>query len=615
LSRRGVHPDGSKPSHRKREEETKITTATDTIKAAIPVVVYASKSSKDEKDAIPFQIRSIEADVEGERDGERFYYAKPFHEEKKSGWRGDRGPELEAALVAAERAAEKHGTAELWVWKSERLARGSGKKAEARSLLEVFARCKRAGVTLRSVRDDECVRDEAYIGMASKLANKYSEDLSGAVKDGKQRQRERGEDLGGHAPDGYTFVTEDKKRTYYRDPEREACIERLLRLGLEDVPPLTAARTMNAEGYRTTKGHGWDRRAVEEKWSNAFYAGAVVYGRGTPEEVVNWNPTPPHPAYIDRAEYELIEAAMKRRRAINAAAHGDRAKGRPPVNHMLSRLIPCPKCGRTMRCITSTYVRKSDGGRSRKYRCDEVVRETGLCDMPPIPAEPLELLVAEGLRGYILNFDDWVASVTERQGVNREGLERERDRQLAELAKVKRLEGKISDDYAAAIDKGDEARADLAVATLQRQREAREQLEASIGDLEATIAESPDAAPVDAMLDFWNGLRRGISTALDTENVTTVNDALRDRFVAFHIGVSADGGEIEVTPELPAETPAVVVWDSPEGRPEADTPEAWAAFYRDNPPTTAKLVTYENGGNAAPFPVRAALSESAATPR
>lgn len=547
--------------------------------------------------------------------GGRFQFARPFFEEKRSGWKGDRGPELEAALAAAERAAEKHGTAELWVWRSERLARGSGKKAEARSLLEVFTRCKRAGVTLRSVLDDEYVKDEALIGMASKVAHKFSNDLSDAVKAGKARQRERGEDLGGHAHDGYIFVTENKQRTYYRDPEREDCIARLLALGLEDVPPLTAARTMNAEGYRTTEGHSWDRRAVEEKWSNAFYAGAVVYRRGTPDEEVNWNPTPPHPAYIDRAEFEQIEAATARRRSINKAAQGSKAKGRPPSNHMLSRLIPCPKCGRTMRCITSTYVRKSDGGRFRKLRCDEVHRATGLCDMPEIPAEPLELLIASGLRGYILDFDGWIDSVTARQGENRDGLQRELDRQLAALADVRRVEGKVSDDYAAALDRGDDARADLAVTALQRQKELAEQLETSIDDLRATVAAAPDTAPVDAMLDFWNGLRRGITTALDTENVATVNDALRDRFVAFHVSISDDGESIEVTPELPAETPAVVVWDSPEGRPAEDTPEAWAAFYRENPPTTARIVTYENGGNAAPFPVRAALSKSPASPR
>src|ERR1700760_3258497 len=124
----------------------------------IPYVVYASKSSKDPNDSIPTQLETVAAKVAGEVDGERFEYAGPFSEASKSGFKRDRGPELEAALVAVRRAAAEYGTAELWVCKSDRLARGSGKKAEARSLLEVFTDLKRHGVTIRSVLDDPYVQ-------------------------------------------------------------------------------------------------------------------------------------------------------------------------------------------------------------------------------------------------------------------------------------------------------------------------------------------------------------------------------------------------------------------------------------------------------------------------
>ena len=77
----------------------------------------------------------------------------------------------------AKAAAAEHGEAELWVFHSSRLARGSGRKNEARALGEVFYDLNRHGVTLRSVQDDPYVTDEAFVGMASKMANKYSEDL------------------------------------------------------------------------------------------------------------------------------------------------------------------------------------------------------------------------------------------------------------------------------------------------------------------------------------------------------------------------------------------------------------------------------------------------------
>jgi len=105
-----------------------------------------------------------------------------------------------------------------------------------------------------------------------------------------------------------------------------------------------------------------------------------------------------------------------------------------------------------------------------------------------------------------------------------------------------------------------------------------------------------------SMLDFWNGLRKGIDAALDTGSIATVNAALRERFTAFHIAVGEDG-TIAITPELPPESPAVVVWDSPDGeRPASNDPAAWAAFYRENPPTAARLVTFDNGGEGERFP-------------
>src|SRR5829696_3143466 len=146
----------------------------------IPAVLYAAKSTKDEHGSVPGQLAAARAAAKKEK---RQIVAE-FSEEAVSGYKKSRGPRLEAAMEGAKEAAAEQGKAELWVFHSSRLARGSGLKNESRALGEVYYALKRHGVSLRSVEDDPYVTDEAFVGMASKMANKYSKDLSAHVKAG-----------------------------------------------------------------------------------------------------------------------------------------------------------------------------------------------------------------------------------------------------------------------------------------------------------------------------------------------------------------------------------------------------------------------------------------------
>jgi hypothetical protein len=65
-----------------------------------------------------------------------------------SGYRRSRGRQLDAATAAAKEAAAEQSEAELWVFHSSRLARGSGRMREARALGEVFYDLRRHGVAL-----------------------------------------------------------------------------------------------------------------------------------------------------------------------------------------------------------------------------------------------------------------------------------------------------------------------------------------------------------------------------------------------------------------------------------------------------------------------------------
>lgn len=146
--------------------------------------------------------------------------------------------------------------------RSSSSSRGSGLRDQAQSLLEIFTRTRREGVTLRSVEDDAFVTSQLLIGVAAEQANKYSADLSGFVKAGKARQFERGERLGGPVRDGYRRVTEllggNKVSRYDLDEERARIIRRAVELALPGAGAGAIARRSECRGLPTQ-----DWQAVE----------------------------------------------------------------------------------------------------------------------------------------------------------------------------------------------------------------------------------------------------------------------------------------------------------------------------------------------------------------
>ena len=141
----------------------------------IAAVIYAAKSTPDEKGSTEDQLAQVRKRLDEVGDRE---VVGLFSEENVSAYHGSRGPQLEAAMAAAVAAADERGEAELWVFHSSRLARGSGRKNEGRSLTEVHTYLRRHAVQLRSVEDDTFLTHPMLVSLASEISHKYSQDLS-----------------------------------------------------------------------------------------------------------------------------------------------------------------------------------------------------------------------------------------------------------------------------------------------------------------------------------------------------------------------------------------------------------------------------------------------------
>jgi Resolvase, N terminal domain len=83
-----------------------------------PAIVYAAKSTEDERGSIPTQI----ADCESMADRESLTVVEPYSDEAKSAYHGSRGDGLVKAREHAERLAAEHGECALIVQHTDRLA-------------------------------------------------------------------------------------------------------------------------------------------------------------------------------------------------------------------------------------------------------------------------------------------------------------------------------------------------------------------------------------------------------------------------------------------------------------------------------------------------------------
>jgi len=511
--------------------------------ADVPAVIYAAKSSPDPKDSVASQIAAIRAKLDTL--GDRRLVAEPFSEENVSGYRRSRGPELEAAMATAKAAAAEHGDAELWVFHSTRLARGSGRVREARALGEVFYDLRRHGVALRSVEDDPYVTDEAFIGMASKMANKYSDDLSTHVRRGKTGQFERGERLGGPVPDGYkltrSFVDEATAVSeYVYDEQRAPIIRRACELALDGYAPASIARQLNAAGHRTKNGKPWTRRRVQDTLSNPFYAGRVVINRGKPNQRTRpgtW------PALIAPDDFDRIQHMTAKR--DKAAKNHVARTGRRTTRYVLARLGRCDRCGERMYCVTSPYKRK-DGTQQRAYVCANVQSVTGLCDQPRIDAAQADAIVVKHLDQLFIDFEAWLASLAQSTEQHRATLETELAGALDELSRLDDLESKLRGRYLEAVA-NDDPNQRAVEESLNHVMNDKTFQQTTVRDLQTQMAAEPVDSS-DAMLDVYNQLAATVRRE-EGDSVADLNERLRTVFKEVRID-AVDANAVGLLPVL-----------------------------------------------------------------
>lgn len=333
---------------------------------SVPAILYAAKSTKDEKGSIPTQLA----------DGEAFALAQDrviagkYWDENASAYHGNRGPELEAALNHAEEIG-----GELIVQHSDRLARGDGVKA--RHLVQLVLEAKARGIRLRSVEDDSSLDS---VLMAAAMGERNTEDSrrkAAAVRAGMERKRQRGEYIG-HRPYGYMWERdEDDTRVIAPDPVQAPIIRRIFKEYLAGHSQKAIGRYLTRDNVPTPRGGTrWYSGTVRQILARPLYAGWIPDGKGG---VLEGN----HEALITREEWKQAEELRK------AKARGP-GRGRPVAGRHLFRkgFLRCGECGGAL--IPRTIPNRANPPRE-VYECF-----TRHCDLDECSQEPILRVEIDG---------------------------------------------------------------------------------------------------------------------------------------------------------------------------------------------------------------------------
>jgi site-specific DNA recombinase len=502
-------------------------------------VIYAAKSSPDERASIPSQIEECAAYAERQgwvvvQPDEPWGVKGGYSDEDASAYRGSRGPGLVAAHDHAARLAAEGQEAEtvLLAFSSDRLARGDA--VEAVHLAERWIEARKAGYVLSTVAEGkfENLVFSSFYGERnhhdSKIKGEHSRrGLRTMVKDGRY--------IGSRRPYGYVLDGKREERRLLIEPHEAAVVRRMASWYEGGAGDKAIAGSLNAEGIPSPSGGLWEGSTVRNILRSPIIAGFVhVNGEryeGQHEPIIE-------PEQLDR----LL--------TIRDARKG---KGRRPVGgHVfVGGILRCPECRSALRARTTPrgYAYYECTGRSRKDR-------PVACDQPNISRETIEGLILGYLLGLVFDPDQTRARIEAAATA-----ERERAGKLIQLAEgrvraVERKREKVMREYVGVMAP------ELLTEALATLDSEREQVEARAAELrEAADAAQEEAANIDAERAVVERLERLQEVARgerSPETVEAIRDAISATFRRVYLAEGEKPGTLMVVPELRREAVAAL---------------------------------------------------------
>jgi len=259
------------------------------------------------------------------------------------------------------------------VYKIDRLSRALMDFAK---LVEVFDRNNVTFVSVTQSFNTTTSMGRLTLNILLSFARFEREVIGERIRDKFAASRKRGMWMGGTVPLGY--VVQDRKLIIH---EAEAAtvrtiFERFVQIG----SATTLARTLVAEGVRTSRGRPMDKGYLYRLLNNRVYLGEAVHkGTAYPGE---------HQSIIPRALWDKVHAILRESPRVRS----NKARAQTPA--LLKGLL----FGPTGAAMSPTHTRK--GGRLYRYYVSQSVLKRGAdrCPISRVPAGEIEAAVVDQLR-------------------------------------------------------------------------------------------------------------------------------------------------------------------------------------------------------------------------
>ncbi len=323
----------------------------------LTVVVYAAKSTVDEKGSIPQQIEACKsyAATNG------WHVDSVESDEAASAYSGNRGKGLETALNRAAEIAKTGKPAGILVWHSNRIARGSGDE-HSKHLIEYLFLARKSKFELRSVSDDATFSNSILTFLMGEMAHQDSVAKSAVVKRAMADRRERGLHTGGRI---FGYLRDDEKGLK-PNPDQAPTVQRIFNLIAGGKSQAEVARILNQDGVKPLRGRQWQQGSISMLLQRRTYLGEIQDGEGGWREAA-------HAAIVDADVWDAANA----KRETAAARRGRGGGPRPKAGHLLpGKVLRHRSCGWAMTPVSNDA--KKDGTVTGVYECSG--RKGGVCD-------------------------------------------------------------------------------------------------------------------------------------------------------------------------------------------------------------------------------------------
>lgn len=488
---------------------TKVHQPADDSPRFTPAVLYGAKSTQDKHRSIPTQL----AEGREMAQARGWTVVGEFSDEGFSAYSGNRGPDLEAAKRCAAQAAAEHArTAMLIAQAHDRFARGAGDRPGApQSLGELWHEMRRRDVWLRTVEDDEELRDEASVAAIGRRAHIDSQRKSRSVQKGMARRKALGLHNGRPA---FGYLS-DGGRLFAQIADAEV-VRRIFREWVGGSTQYAITQRLNQDHVPTQRGGEWTQGTVSKILGNPAYAGLDLDG-----EPCRCG----HEGLVSCETWEHAQALRGGRHNVGGPNR------RTAAGHLfLNGFLRCGICGSALGPRTG----RTRG--SETYKCQRVRNHgAGACTMPPVRREPLEHAVVQ----HFLNARLDVKAMRKRHAETMERrlaevVARRRDAEIAAMRAADRLERvkRWFQDGALNADDWREQRDELIGEEQAATAQAR-QLHEREDELKATVSARDTEAEV---LRFLATVRESmLAPVRDAASLDALRAGFRRIYRSFHV--------------------------------------------------------------------------------